>query len=376
MLKLPVRNNKLKILVAPLDWGLGHTTRCIPVIYELLALGVEVVLAGNKVQRSLLQKEFPDCRFLKLEGYNITYSNRGKGFVWKILRQAPQIAGAVSKERQWLLALIKKEKIDGVISDNRFGLYCKKIPTVFITHQLRIKTGIGRGTESLLQKFNYNYINRFSKCWIPDYVGHPNLAGELAHPEKLPKTICEYIGPLSRMNSLPEKRIACHLLIMLSGPEPQRTLFEKMIFEQLPDLNGAATVVRGLPAETAKLSSTNGVTIYNHLPKDELNKEMCRAEYVICRSGYSSVMDIHAAGAKSILAPTPGQTEQEYLAEYLASQNFCITASQQNFNLKSLLKEARNFNFQNSFGQNRNSLRQAVQKFIEECAGYKTKPGL
>lgn len=362
------RNHKLKILVAPLDWGLGHTTRCIPIIYELISAGIEVILAGNDVQKSLLQKEFPDCKFLNLYGYNISYSSGGSSFALKILQQIPSMVKTIRAENKWLDGVIEEYKIDAAISDNRFGMHSKKVPCIFITHQLLIKNDFGKVAEKTLQQFNYKQISNFSKCWIPDFEEGPGLAGELSHPKKLPSIPCEYIGTLTRIEKLNIDKIKGHVLIMLSGPEPQRTIFEKTIFDQLEDFEGTATVVRGKPADNTLSPLINGVTIFNHLSKEDLNKQICRAEFIVCRTGYSSVMDIAALDVKPIMVPTPGQTEQEYLARYLSKQNFCLTFNQQNFNLNDLLKKAENFQFENPFRQKKYNLAEVVQKFIDEIS--------
>jgi uncharacterized protein (TIGR00661 family) len=359
--------NTLRILVAPLDWGLGHTTRCFPIVDALRNAGAEVILSGTEIQKAVFEKDFPDCKFLPLKGYRIFYGKNEKKFVWKMLIQLPKLLRVISHEHRWLKKIIREEKIDGVISDNRFGLHHAKIPCVFITHQLLIKNKCGNFIEKILQRINYKYINKFNTCWIPDNAETPNLAGALSHPKRMPKIDCTFIGILSRMKMLHEEKIKNHILIILSGPEPQRTLFEKIILNQLENFSGTATVVRGLPFEEKKIFQKNGINIYNHLPKEALNKEMCRAEYIICRSGYSSVMDFCAIGAKPILIPTPAQTEQEYLAEYLAQQNFCITVSQHDFDLMRLLNQARTTAFKNPFQKENNLLQTAVKKFIEEC---------
>lgn len=355
-----------KILVAPLDWGLGHTTRCIPVIYHLLNCGAEVLLAGNDIQQAVLQKEFPACTFLPLKGYQVSYSRSATGMAWKILQQAPSLIKTIRAENKWLDEIIQQYKIDAVISDNRFGLYSRKVPCIFMTHQLHIKSNMGRFTEWLIQKINYRCINRFSACWVPDHEGVPNLAGQLSHPAKKPLTQLQYIGPLTRMQAQPVAQQPGHVLFILSGPEPQRSLFEQMIFQQLQNFTGSATVVRGLPAGKDLPPAMAGITIYNHLAKAELNKELCRAEYIIGRTGYSSVMDMAAFNLKPILVPTPGQPEQEYLAKYLSAQKFCMTASQQNFNLHKLLLEAQAFEFQNPFVNKISSRGEAaVQALVE-----------
>ncbi len=338
-----------KILIAPLDWGLGHTTRCIPIIYHLLNGGAEVLLAGNEIQQAVLQKEFPACTFLPLHGYQVSYSKSPKTLAWKILKQAPSIMTAIKAENKWLNKIIQQHKIDAVISDNRFGLYSDKVPCIFLTHQLYIKSNMGPVTEWLIQKTNYRYINRFSACWVPDFESSPNLAGQLSHPKKKPMPQLHYIGPLTRMQPKPVAHQPGHILIILSGPEPQRSLFEQTIFQQLQNFTGSATLVRGLPANKDQPPVMAGITVYNHLAKDELNIEMCRAEFFIGRTGYSSMMDICAFNIKPILVPTPGQPEQEYLAKHLSAQKFCITASQQDFNLQQLLLRATTFQFKNPF---------------------------
>lgn len=358
------KNYTINVLVAPLDWGLGHTTRCIPIIQELISTGVNVMLAGNHVQKALLNKEFPHCKFLSLDGYNVSYSARRKNFVFKILQQTPSMLKTIRVENKWLDRIVDEQQIDAVISDNRFGLHSNKVPCVFITHQLLIKNDLGGIAEKTLQQFNYEQINHFSECWIPDFANLPNLAGELSHPQKMPSIPCEFIGMLTRIKKITVPKIKGHVLLMLSGPEPQRTIFEKILFAQLEYFTGTATVVRGIPADNNLPSLINGVAVFNHLPAEHLNREICRAEYVVCRSGYSSVMDIAALDIKPILIPTPGQTEQEYLAKYLSQQKFCITSTQQDFNLHELIKTAQTFQFENPFRQKKYHLSEVVQKFI------------
>lgn len=363
--------HKPKILVAPLDWGLGHTTRCFPVIYELQKNNVEVLLAGNEIQKIILQKEFPRCKFIYLKGYDIQYSSTGKELYTKMMQQVPAILKAIKNERRWLQEIAEKYSIDAVISDNRYGLYHQKIPCIFITHQLLIKNHLGKFVERILQKINYQKINRFSKCWIPDYDNLPNLAGDLSHPEKKPELPIEYIGPLSRMKKMQEGFVKNHLLIIISGPEPQRTIFENIILEQISHYPFTATIVRGLPSEKEQLHIAKNTSIHNHLDKEDLNKEMCKAEYIICRSGYSSVMDIYAVGAKSILVPTPGQTEQEYLAAFLMKNNFAISCAQATFNLQEMINRAKEFVYKKPLRSNETLLPSSVQAFLMEI-----NPGL
>jgi len=345
---------KLRILVAPLDWGLGHATRCIPIIRELLARSCDVWLAGEAVQKELLKTEFPNLTFLDLPGYRIRYAKTKKGLLWKMIRQGPRLRRAIQQENLWLKKAVKQYSFDAIISDNRYGLYHSKIPCVFITHQLCIKTSMGKWTEKILQKRNYRYINRFSECWVPDlpagqagFEGENNLAGDLSHPDKKPAVSIKYIGLLSRFSHYPlgDGSKKGHLLVILSGPEPQRSILEERIINEISHYNGTAVIVRGLPGYSSLIPSTNMIFFYNHLASKELNDEMQKAEYIISRSGYSTVMDIVTLQKKSILIPTPGQTEQEYLGEYLMKTGIAPCVQQENFSLVAALEAAANYSY-------------------------------
>jgi len=332
-----------KLLVAPLDWGLGHATRCIPLIKGLLAQDCAVWLAGEGAQEILLRNEFPSLPFLYLPGYRARYARSGRGLLWRMLMQGPGFRQTIQYENTWLKKKVEENGFDTIISDNRYGLHHKNIHCVFITHQLLIKTGLGKWTEKMLQRTNYRYINRFTECWVPDEEGENNLAGELSHPEKLPAIPVKYIGPLSRFEKNSAKAIKDHVLVILSGPEPQRSILEDKIIDNIAHYNGTAAVVRGLPSDVSIIPSTNSIFFYNHLPADELQKEIEKAEWIIARCGYSTVMDITTMQKKSILIPTPGQPEQEYLAKYLMKKGIVFCVKQAEFSLDIALQQAREF---------------------------------
>lgn len=332
-----------RVLVAPLDWGLGHATRCIPVIYELLSQNIDVWLAGEGRQEILLKKEFPALPFLYLRGYRVKYGKSGRGLIFAIFRQIPRLLRAIRQENDWLKSAVEKYRFDAVISDNRYGLYHAGIPSMLITHQLEIKTPFGKWSERILQKRNYRFIHRFTECWIPDEEKENGLAGELSHPGVMPSIPFRYIGILSRLKKENSEEKKEHLFIALSGPEPQRTLLENKIIHDIGHYDGTATIVRGLPGETTLIPSTNDIRFYNHLPTEELNQEMQKADYMISRSGYSTVMDIVTMGKRSILVPTPGQTEQEYLAKYLTEKKIAVCISQKEFDLQNALQKASGF---------------------------------
>lgn len=370
-------SGKSRILVAPLDWGLGHATRCIPIIRELLAQGCDVCLAGEGAQELLLKDEFPDLPFLDLPGYRIRYAKTKWGLVWKMIQQGPKMRRAIQFEHRWLKKIINKHGFDAVISDNRYGLYHKTTPCIFITHQLYIKSSAGKWTEKIFQKRNYGFINKFTVCWVPDLEGENNLANELSHPQVKPNIPVHCIGLLSRFEKngafdrLSTER-KNHLLIILSGPEPQRSILEEKIITDIGHYHGTATIVRGLPGSATLIPSTNMIRFYNHLPAEQLNNEMQEAEYVIGRSGYSTVMDVVALQKKSILIPTPGQTEQEYLGNYLMEKGITISINQKDFSLNKALTIASDYKYEIPDMSPHSTLAITIKNFLDQLS----KPAL
>jgi len=351
---------KIKVLVAPLDWGLGHSTRCIKIIKELLLNDYEVIIACEGTQLLLLKREFPSLNYINLKGYRIKYGRNRLLTICKIIFQIPKILIQIKTERGWLNRIIGKEKIDIIISDNRFGLYSKKITSVFITHQLCIKTAFGPIIENILQKLNYRYINKFAVCWVPDdFEKEKAIAGILSHPVNFPNIPVHYIGILSRFE---KKELSAFnkLIIILSGPEPQRTILENIFLKELKFYSERAILIRGLPNETKKIDMPSNIQVYNHLPSMELNNAICSSEWVICRSGYSSVMDLVRLSKKSILIPTPGQSEQEYLADYLHRKRLALNAGQKNFSLQKVLDIAKHFEFKQYDESDKSSLQDAI----------------
>ena len=356
---------KPRILVAPLDWGLGHATRSIPLINKLLDFNCTVFLAGEGRVRSLLENEFPTLNFLDLKGYNITYSKNRWTLPFSIGAQIPKILSTIDDEQIWLQNVIKEHGIDAVISDNRYGLYHPAIPSIFITHQLLIKTGFGKFADGLLQQFNYDFINRFTECWIPDEEGDSNLGGDLSHPDEKPEIPLKYLGPLSRFNNLPAESVEeTHLLLLISGPEPQRSILEQLLIEQLSDYNDKVVFVRGLPGNTDQLETGDHIEVYDHLPAKELKQKFEQAHLVISRCGYSTVMDLAAMKKKCILIPTPGQTEQEYLATYLMQHNFALCIDQDKFKLTQALNLAASYNYSFPNLDSSNQLTNAIQNLL------------
>ena len=351
---------KPRILVAPLDWGLGHATRCIPLVEELLAQGGDVWIAAEGAQEQLLKTEFPNIPFLPLKGYKAKYARSKTGMLWQILVQSPRFLRTIKNEHVWLKKAVAEHGFNAVISDNRFGLWHSEIPCIFITHQLLIKSPLGNWSEKLLQGRSYKFIKNFTQCWVPDSTNNNGLAGELSHPTKMPETPVRYIGPMSRFQSNGVSEMKGHLLIILSGPEPQRTILENKLIQQVSNYIGTVTFVRGLPSAETMIPSTNMPRFYNHLSASALNQEMERAEYIISRSGYSTVMDVAVLQKKSILVPTPGQTEQEYLAQYLSGKQLAFSVKQDEISLEKNLEEARRFTYRLDGFKQGSSIKEAI----------------
>ena len=347
-----------------MDWGLGHATRCIPLIRHLLGRGCEVWLAGEGRIEALLRTEFPDLPFLPLPGYNIEYGRSRWDLLGKMAMQIPKILDRIHKENDWLAEAVAEHRFDAVVSDNRYGLYHEDVHSVFMTHQLRIKAPFGSFGESVMQRFNYDFIEQFDECWVPDLAGEPSLAGVLSHPDAMPAVPTTYIGPLSRFTRNPEEVAPRHLLVVLSGPEPQRTILEEGLLEQLRDYTGPVLLVRGLPGNGEECIETENLTITNHLDSESLQKAMDEAALVVSRCGYSTVMDLAVLGKKSILVPTPGQTEQEYLATHLMEQGMAVCVAQDEFQLGLLLQVAETFPYHLPPFERGNAMEAAVEKML------------
>jgi predicted glycosyltransferase len=366
---------KPRILISPLDWGLGHVTRCIPIIRELIRLECDVWLASDGFQKRLLQEEFPSITILELPGYKIRYSKSNTGFRLRMIAQIPKILDIISYENKWLRTKAPVYEFDAIISDNRYGFHYKSTSNVFITHQLRIKSRMGKLIDGLLNSVNYSYIKKFDQCWVPDEEKETNLAGELSHPRQLPKPAVHYLGILSRFEPVKMPVIKNHLLIVLSGPEPQRTILENLIIKEITQINNTATVVRGLPGAEKIIPSTNTLKFYNHLTAADLNKEMEQAELVISRSGYSTIMEIARLNKRSILIPTPGQGEQEYLAKHLEGKNYACCIDQKKFSLIKAMEKANQFNYQSFPAFDDVKLKMVIGNFVKQLEIKINHPG-
>lgn len=313
---------KKKILVCPLNWGLGHATRCVPIIRKLLAEGHEVVIAADGFPLRFLQKEFPALRTIESSSYPIRYS-KGDTLIWIMIPFIPKLLGRIWKEHRWLSKLQKQEHFDEVISDNRFGLWNKRVHSIYITHQVMIKMPRNLSHfETFIYKIHRSIINRYNECWIPDYAEEQGLSGDLSHKYPAPGN-ARFIGMLSRFDNY--KDIApdttYHTVVVLSGVEPQRTIFEAAMTAKYRDAETQTIILRGLPGEQ-QTEKEGRVDLLSHIDDEHFAALFKGCRSVVCRAGYSTVMDLEVLGVlnKAQFYPTPGQTEQEYLAEFLTAK--------------------------------------------------------
>lgn len=325
------------ILVAPLHWGLGHATRCIPIIEALLTQDFDVLIGSDGAALSLLRKEFPQLEYIELPSYNITYPEKGNWFAMKLLTQFPHIKKAMISEENQIAKLVSQGRIDGIISDNRLGVYSTRVPSVYITHQLQVFSG---KTSKISTKLHQRIIKKFDACWVPDVAGNINLSGELGHLAQLPFEV-NYLGPLSRFTSEVKKEISekkYDLLILLSGPEPQRSILERQMMEAFKDDDRDILLVRGVVEERQTYEVINGIICVNFLQSAALKEAILSSDLVVSRSGYTTIMDLASLNKKAFFIPTPGQYEQKYLAKRLKDLGMVPSCKQSKFTKEKLRK--------------------------------------
>ena len=322
---------KKRILVAALNWGLGHAARCIPIIKQLEKFGFEPYIASDGPALFMLQQEFPYLKSFILPSYNIQYSKKASNFKLKMLLNTPTILRAIKTEKKITKEIVEKYNIQGIISDSRFGVRHPSIKNVFISHQLNVLSGT---TTYFSSKLHLTYIKKYDQCWVPDSSASDNLSGFLGHPNFKISNI-KYIGPLSRFTKekLP---IKYHYLALLSGPEPQRSILEDILLNAFEKTEQKILLVRGVVDQTTLKSKNPQVTIKNHLFGSDLENALNSSDVVIGRSGYTSIMDFSKLEKKAFLIPTPGQPEQEYLANRLAKLGVASTCRQNEFSLEKL----------------------------------------
>jgi uncharacterized protein (TIGR00661 family) len=304
-------------LVCPLNWGLGHATRLIPIIQQLLKDDHNVILGGDGDALMVLTKYFSSLQTIHIPDIHIRFSSKHSAL--KLIKLIPHILLNTIKEHYFLKKILAKHSIDFVISDNRYGLWSKQVDTVFITHQLMLKLPAPfTFMETIMHWVIKTAIKKYNQCWIPDYPDSThNLSGDLSHKYSLPAN-AKFIGPLSRFSIIQEKQMgeSFQVVALLSGPEPARSDLQEKLIAYLSRTQFSCLIVEGKPNKSKQRTHFNNIVITPHLSDDQLHYSLKQADYIFCRSGYSTLMDLHVLKCKATLIPTPAQTEQEYLALY------------------------------------------------------------
>jgi UDP:flavonoid glycosyltransferase YjiC (YdhE family) len=325
-------NRSYNILVCPLDWGLGHAARMIPVVRQLALLGHNIIIGSGDAGRALFRAEIPGLSFISFPGFNPGYSRRLPQY-FSLLLKTPALLCHIALEHSRLKRIVTENKIDIILSDNRFGLWHKEVTSVYVTHMPRIPfpkhfrymefIGI------LLHRF---IIRKYSFCFIPDLPGEMNLSGRLSHNVRLPDNV-RYVGILSRFrdNSVPQENGEYkfrHNTVILSGPEPQRDMLKQKLIQLLKAIDLPAIILNGKPGSDDVIVRNDNIILYNHIHEPEMAEIIRESDCVISRSGYTTIMELISLNCSALLIPTPGQTEQEYLAEYLSERGWFSTVKQ------------------------------------------------
>ena len=340
-----------KVLIAPLDWGLGHATRCIPVITAFIELGYHVTIATEGAHEIILREAVPGLTFLRLKGYGIRYSKKAAGFTFKMILQIPRILYNIFREFWWLYKTNRHQQFDLIVSDNRLGFFHFKTTSVFITHQLNLQTPYGWSTR-FLQWVQYTWFKLFyAMVWVPDMEGDQNLSGILGNPTIKPAVPVWYMNCLSRLNTFAANQVddqepALLFLGILSGPEPQRSIFQDILWAEGNRLKQPFKLIAGTAGQPNNHAVSEFGSILPHLGGPALVKAIESAKYIISRGGYTSLMELIPMNKPLILVPTPGQTEQEYLAKRWQEKGWAIAYDQSAFHLETALEKAANFKYQ------------------------------
>jgi predicted glycosyltransferase len=326
---------KGRILLCVLDWGLGHATRSLALAKTLHAEQFEVIFASSGSALDLLKIEMPLAKFYVLPSYDVTYQFGGS-FTQNIVRQLGKIRRVVKEEHRIIDQIVKSDRFDLIISDNRYGCFHPDVRSIFLSHHLKIRlTGGWKLLSGVVNAMHRKRITRFDECWVPDFPNR-QLSGDLSELAVLNK---RFIGPLSTMrrsSKQPKKKYS--MLCILSGPEPQRTLFANALIKQLENVETSWLLVHGVPNGAPQDPRQRAF-----MTRDELNRVIEESDWVICRSGYSSIMDLAALGSKAFLVPTPGQTEQLYLADMLMERGVCFCQQQDKLDLRGAMEASRDY---------------------------------
>lgn len=354
----------MKILVAPLDWGLGHATRCVPIVKEFLRQGAEVELAVVKANAGFFREVFPELRQRVAPGYNVVYPKYGFNMALWLLKNSAHLNAVMRYEKRYAEEMVERHGYDVLFSDNRFAFFSKKAYSVYMTHQRRIAFPPAvAALEGVGVRWHRARMRNFDEVWVPDVEAAPGYAGALSHlpalrgAENTPKV--KFVGPLSRFDEvagslktsgldageLPAGNKCAgkyRVVAVISGVEPARTQFENRLRDILRDVPGNHLMILGKPQAPRRHWTEGNIEFVTHLSTGDFANAVRNADWVISRGGYSTVMDMAYLGAKCVFVPTPGQYEQVVLARDLATAGYAVSIPANRLSVESLLGAFKN----------------------------------
>jgi uncharacterized protein (TIGR00661 family) len=337
----------MRIMYAVCSWGFGHVTRSLPIIRKLIKEGHELTIITCGKPKYMLMEELgkyeDQVRFVDIIDYPLPYTLHWQAFLFKFIAFIPEMFYRIQKENDWVIAECKKKKYDMLISDNRYGIYnrLQKLPSFLITHQLRM---VAPGRFKFMEWGTEHFVSLFQKYFkgvvVPDFEDD-GLAGILCHDMKYyDMSRVHYIGALSDFPHS-DREHDLDGYISVSGPEPQRTIYEDMLRGQIHELKG--NWIMSLGTTKGKVEQVGDVKVFPYLTTKQRIDILSRTDFVISRSGYTTIMDLSMGGQKALFSPTPGQTEQEYLSEYHNEKGTYMSVNQESVDLLEGIKEAKKF---------------------------------
>lgn len=315
------------------NWGLGHAARSLVLIRALVARGDRVlILMQPGPGMRLLRDELGDaCDFHPCQDIPVPLSRWRVLFYLGMTVSMPRLWWCFYREQRVTERLVAAHAIDLVVSDSRLGVWSRHVPSYVISHSLRqIIPGRIRWIECLVEWGQRRLLRHYHKVLIPDLEPDGGLSGDLGHRCTLDwgADRLVYIGPLADVVR-PGVREDVDFFFSISGAEPQRTLFEQQVLAALPHVHGRVIVTLGRPDQAGEVREVDGATVYGYLDREQQAEMLNRARLVVTRSGYTTLMELATLGKKALFVPTPGQSEQEYLARFHRRQGRIWSMSQQ-----------------------------------------------
>ncbi|MCU0474424.1 MAG: hypothetical protein MUC93_13860 [Bacteroidales bacterium] len=362
-------NKRYNILICPLEWGLGHAARMIPLASRLREMNNRVFIGAGEEHLALFRSELPELERIDFPGFHPGYSKHLPQYL-ALLLKTPILLYHIIREHNKLKKIIREFEIDIVISDNRFGLWNKKVRTVYVTHMLRIPfPGALIFLEFIGIVLHRAIINKYDHCFIPDLPGDLNVSGILSHAVSLPVN-ARYIGLLSRFSgtrpAIVENPVNYrHNCVILSGPEPQRSILKQKLSDALRDNDIPTVFLGGMPEKEGETTRSGNIIWFSHLPSGVMKAVITGSEIIISRSGYTTIMELISLNCSALLIPTPGQTEQEYLAHYLEEKGWFTAVRQKLIREGLVLSPVKSFRSEEINRQSKVLLDEALTVLLE-----------